>query len=146
MRKGSKHRIESRQRLSISHKGKPMLPQTKEALKKANIGRIWSVEPRAKVGLANKGRAPWIKGKKIAERIKITCGVCNKEFEDYVSNKRSGFCSRGCYWKNKENDRGYWLGRKRSFADRKKMSEGRKGLTAREKHPLWKGGISSENS
>lgn len=39
-----------------------------------------------------------------------------------------------------------WSGKRRSLEDRIKISHGRKGKTAREKHHNWKGGVSSENS
>ena len=41
------------------------------------------------------------------------CGVCESKFEDYISNKRSGFCSLPCYWKSKKGETGHWLGKKR---------------------------------
>lgn len=47
------------------------------------------------------------------EKTKKNCGSCNKVFEDYVSNKRSGFCSLGCYWESKNGSKGFWLGKKR---------------------------------
>lgn len=78
------------------------------------------------------------------ERVVKTCGSCATSFTDYVSNSRSGFCSLPCYWESKKGSQGYWSGKKRSYEDRKKMSENRKGLTAKENHPKWKGGISSE--
>ena len=83
-----------------------------------------------------------VKGKKINK----ICKSCSKAFGDYVSNKRSDFCSLPCYWQARKIDsryKGYWIGKKRSFEDRTKMSENRKGLTAKEKHPKWKGRISS---
>ena len=144
MKIGSKHSLETRNKLSISHKGKPMLPQTREALRNANLGRKCTEETKRKIGESNKGNIPWSKGKRTATRVKIICKVCNKELEDYLSNKRSGLCSLKCYWQSKKGSSGYWKGKSRSFEDRKKMSAGRKGLTAKEKHPKWKGGISSK--
>jgi hypothetical protein len=73
------------------------------------------------------------------------CKNCCKEVTTFASNKRSGFCALSCYWESKKGGSGYWTGKKRSDDDRKKISEGRKGLTAGEKHPRWKGGISSDN-
>lgn len=58
-----------------------------------------------------------------------TCGLCNKVFEDYISNKRSNFCSLACYWTARKNNPkypGYWTGKKR-----KNISF--------EKHYKWKG-------
>lgn len=81
-------------------------------------------------------------------KVKFKCKTCQKEFEDFTSNERSGFCSLLCYWqarKNSQTYKGYWTGKKRSLEDRKKMSVNRKGLTAKEKHPKWKGGISILN-
>jgi len=40
------------------HYGKPMLPQTKEALRKANTGRKWTEESRAKASASRKGFKP----------------------------------------------------------------------------------------
>lgn len=51
---------------------------------------------------------------------------CNKKFEDYVSNKRSGFCSLKCYWKSKKGVVGYWMGKKRPHM-------------VGDKNPKWKG-------
>lgn len=79
------------------------------------------------------------------EKVKKEC-FCGVEFEDYVSNKRGSFCSLPCYWEGKKGTTGYWLGKERSFEDRRKMSENRKGIAAGENHPRWKGGISSENA
>lgn len=51
----------------------------------------------------------------MAIKVKIIC-KCGKEFEDYASNERSGFCSLKCYWdarKGNEKYAGYWSGKKR---------------------------------
>lgn len=63
------------------------------------------------------------------QRIKKVCSNCSVSFEDYVSNKRSGFCSLKCYWEGKKNNSkygGFWLGKKR------KNMEG-------ENNPKWLG-------
>lgn len=44
----------------------------------------------------------------------MNCKQCEKAFRDYVSNKRSGFCSLNCYWesmkKNREEKSQNWKG------------------------------------
>lgn len=57
------------------------------------------------------------------EKIKISCKVCGQFFEDYVSNKRSNFCSLPCYWKSKKGSKGYWLGKKRSVETIEKIRQ-----------------------
>lgn len=77
----------------------------------------------------------------------LTFCPCGKSFEDYKSNKRSNFCSLPCYWNARKSDTryvGYWTGKSRDLSTRLKISQNRKGLTAKEKHPNWKGGISNE--
>ena len=62
------------------------------------------------------------------EKITTVC-PCGKSFEDYVSNKRSKFCSLKCYWVARRTDtkyKGYWTGKKRL------------GM-AGENNPKWKG-------
>ena len=76
----------------------------------------------------------------MAVKTTFQCGACSKSFEDFVSNKRSGFCSLPCYWQSKRGGKGYWYGKKRSLKDRHKISQGRKGLSVGEKHFGWKGG------
>ena len=44
------------------------------------------------------------------------CEKCGNEFEDYISNKRSGYCSLSCYWRARKNNSrysGYWTNKKR---------------------------------
>lgn len=87
-------------------------------------GYKMSEETKRKIGEANKisllGNIPWHKGKKLPDYYKKSLSEAKKR-----------------------NPVRYWLGKERSFEDRKKMSEGRKGLTAKENHPNWKGGVSS---
>ena len=60
MLKGSKHTAETRKKLSESHKGKPMLPQTRAALMKANKG--------GNKTSFKKGHVPWSAGKKLVNQ------------------------------------------------------------------------------
>ena len=89
-----------------------------------------------------------MRGEKATEK----CSQCGKEFEDYVSNKRSGFCSLPCYWEARKNNPkygGYWTGKERKEETKRKISEtktgtpsGRKGIPGKlqnENHPSWKG-------
>jgi len=43
----------------------------------------------------------------------------------------------------KKGNPGYWLGKKRSIEDRKKIGAGHIGVCAGDKHPNWKGGITN---
>lgn len=82
----------------------------------------------------------FVKRNDMTTLIQMKCWICTKLFEDYRANKRSGYCSLPCYWKSKKGRGGYWTGKKRSEEDRAKISLKRKGVTAKEKHPKWKGG------
>jgi hypothetical protein len=89
-------------------------------------------------------------GEMRGKRIKTICH-CGKPFEDYVSNKRSKYCSLPCYWEARKFDNkysGYWTGKLRSNETKQKISttkklhpystKGHKALTGNE-HPFWKG-------
>lgn len=55
-------------------------------------------------------------GEMKGEKITKIC-ACGKCFEDYMSNKRSGFCSLQCYWEARKNNpkyAGYWTGKQRA--------------------------------
>lgn len=78
--------------------------------------------------------------------IKGICKMCNKQFDFYPYDiKERKFCNLKCYWNSKKGSTGYWVGKKRSEEDKIKMSLNRIGITAKEKHPLWKGGVSPVN-
>jgi hypothetical protein len=110
----------------------------------------------------NLGKIPWNKGKKYhaSNWINIVCKGCNKSFEvnPYRGNEAK-YCSRKCMaisykshipW-NKglkgfmAGEKHYNYGKHWSKEIIEKMSKNRKGLTTKENHPNWKGGISSEN-
>jgi len=100
----------------------------------------------------------------------VKCWECGKEIYQAPS-KRKILCSKQCLglyfakvrkgvrlntgkscftkgftpWnKGKHTGIAPWLGKKRSEEDKKKMSENRKGLTAGENSPHWKGGITPQ--
>ena len=64
------------------------------------------------------------------EKINKVCQSCGAKFEDYVSNKRSDFCSLKCYWNARKTDiryRGYWTGKKRDKETIKKIARAKIG-------------------
>lgn len=83
-------------------------------------------------------------------KIKKNCIKCQKEFEVYPSLDRVKYCSISCSKKGKQSwnkglkgykagETHYRYGKKCSDELKKKMSTGRKGITADENHPQWKG-------
>jgi len=52
------------------------------------------------------------------------------------------FCSGGEKGWFKKSNHGYWLNKKRSKKDRKKISDGHIGIMSGDKHWNWKGGVS----
>lgn len=62
------------------------------------------------------------------EKINKICVSCGFKFEDYISNRRSSFCSLQCYWKSKKGSDGYWKGKKRSIETIKKISLSKTGI------------------
>ena len=71
------------------------------------------------------------------------CGVCKKEFEDYISNKRSGFCGLKCYWQARKSGLypGYWRGKPRSKDTIEKISKTKTGRVSSKKGKIF---VSSE--
>ena len=75
MKRGSKHSKESRKKLSLSHKGKSMLPQTRLAILKANTGRKCTDKTKRKIGLAN---SVALKGYKHSENARQNMSLAKK--------------------------------------------------------------------
>lgn len=89
-------------------------------------------------------------------RSKTTpCLACGKEFRNYPSWERK-YCSNKCFGSTMIGKVGSRKGSKATLESRKKMSDshmgqvawnkGLKGFNAGEKHPNWKGGITSERA
>lgn len=73
-------------------------------------------------------------------KVKFICKICSKSFEDYISNKRSGFCSVSCYGISKKGSNGYWLGKKRDLGTMKKLQDGKaRFIKENGGHGFWKG-------
>ena len=91
---------------------------------------------------------PFQKGHKFGRRFQIghiftkktgyfvSCKKCGKEFYKKKS-KSTKFCSEKCYFQTLK-------GRKLTKETIKKMVDSRKRNYCKEKHPCWKGGITSE--
>ena len=108
-------RLEVREKLSKSHKGKKHTKETKFKMSLVHYGHKTSEKTKRKIGLANKG-------KKRTEELK-----------QRISNVV------------KANPIRFWLGKKRSYEDLIKMSKNRIGKCAGENHYNWKGGITPIN-
>ena len=63
MRKGSHHSPEARRKISAVQTGRIQSPELRARRSAALMGRKVSAETRDKIGLANRGRTPWSKGK-----------------------------------------------------------------------------------
>lgn len=102
-------------------------PEALEKIRLASLGRKLTDEQKKKIGEGNrislKGNVPWNKGKN---------GVYSKETLKEMALAKIG-------------SKGYWKGKKRTLKDRQKMSKNRIGLTAKENHPNWKGGVTPIN-
>jgi len=98
-----------------------------------------------------KGNQPWNKGKKFVsqkiEIIKCACG-CGKELNKFDNRNRKRQYLPYHYksyilgnLKYLPSHRGY----KHTLETRIQISQNRKGKTAKEKNPAWRGGLSSKN-
>jgi len=132
---GYKHTLETRKKLSESHKGKKPSVETILKISLSNKGHLVSEETRKKIGQAHKGR-------------KFSVERCQR-----LSEQRKGCLGRnkGEHWKlsdqTKNNiSKGHkgintWMkGRKMSEETKKKLSESHKGA----KNYRWKGGYENK--
>lgn len=119
---------------------------------------------RNKKGQLQKGSMAWNKGLINSEKIK-KCEYCEKEF---IGQKiTTKYCSKSCFNKafftNRDGKRNsietrkkisdaqkgtknHNFGKKASIETKQKMSNALVGIFAKDKNPMWKGGISKENS
>ncbi len=66
-------------------------------------------------------------GEMRGEKVTTICS-CGKSFDDYISNKRSKYCSLDCYWEDKKGNPGYWLGKNRPQITKDKISVTKTGI------------------
>lgn len=112
---------------------------------------------RNKMGQFKKGMIPWNK----QPEIKKHCIICNKIFKIKPYRiKTAKFCSYQCYWKDRigkhfsklsesrkkyyKNHKGYWKNKKFNDIHKKNLSKSHIGKYCMEKHPMWKGGKTTD--
>jgi len=114
-------------------------------------GQITSEETKIKIGLANKGKPNFFKGKKR--------GPLSEEIRKKISMAQKGISKKPFSLKHKLNLSLSSIGKPKSIEHRRKMSFYRKGRKLSEVHkmhiqlsskrgpdnPSWRGGITSEN-
>lgn len=69
------------------------------------------------------------------------CDWCEKEFQDYPSQRKKGnkFCSRACKYEWNKTLPGHWKGKKMSDESKRKMSKNHADVSG-EKNGRWNGG------
>lgn len=81
---------------------------------------------------------------KKVKKIEKTCHNCGFHFNVRMKSKDSNkFCSYKCYWEYLKTIPSNRLGEKASDATKKKLSDSHIGIQAQERHPNWKGGLTS---
>lgn len=133
---------------------------------KVNLGKKYSEERKRKMSLGHKGIPVWIKGQhhsnetkmKISKRLKG-----RKLSKEHIKRTSEGLKGRKLSQEHKRRISEALIGKEFSEERRRKISEGSKGKKlsdehkrklseahigqfAKEKHPNWKGGTSSENT
>ena len=113
---------EHKLKLLMANLGRPLSKEHRENLSKARTGFQMSEETKRKIGEANKGQKSWNKGGTIPQEVKDKIATANKGKPSHLK------------------------GTKLSEEHKKKISasgRGRIGTNRGEKHPRWKGGITS---
>ena len=82
MRKGSKHSLESRLKMSESLKGRVVSEKTKEKIRKGRIGKSLSEETKKKISIAQKNLPP-------EKRENINNGIRYKRYTEEYGKKLS---------------------------------------------------------
>ena len=140
---GRKHTKETKQKISIAHKGKKLSEEHKRKIGESGKGRKlppFSEEHKRKISIANKGkilskehkeklRKIWL-GRKHTEETKIKMSLAQKGKPKSEEHKRK----LAEYYGEKAS----WFGKKHTIEQRIKISNGQ---PKKEKHYNWRGGV-----
>jgi len=125
-------------------KGFTHTQETINKISKAHLGKKVSTETKKRISIAKKGSVSPNKGKRGAEcgwykggKRRRYCQECNKRIDPYGKNIFCISCS-------KLGNRHPFYGKKHSTETKKKIGDKSKGRCAGNKHPKWKGGITSQ--
>lgn len=82
-------------KISLALRGHKTSPETKEKIRRANLGKIISEKARQKISLSQKGRTPWNKGKTMWRSNNHPRGMLgkipSKEHRDKIRVALTGF-------------------------------------------------------